>query len=716
MRSSTSLRDDRPDPYLRWGVLPGPWLARVGLRILFVLDGRISTSDAPGCFGLGPVLNTLCDDTFSWWVRFKVDVVRRDDGSNRLCPDEQLIDPGPPCYAFSQKLDFRFTDADFTLDDYDQVWFFGDYPSNHPDDVNAEKYSPLTDAELKLLAEWMERGGGVFATGDHHNLGASMCSRIPRVRTMRKWTIEQGVPPQFGDDRNQTLQDVTSANIEPYEGDTLPQTIEPVYHRVPVSMLALPLMPHSLLSVPSGVITKFPDHMHEGQVIDDDDVALDQPLDIAGYDGVEYPFQELAPISTGTFESARRVLPLQRPRPHVVAYGRTTQPIGPAVSLPGSSDATFFGHSASWTSARRIGLIGAYDGDGVGIGRVVVDSTWHHWFSLNLQGFRDNNPAVYEGMQAYYRNVGLWLATRAQRRSMVVAAVWGVVASDPMAFPTEMSGSPWELGERVLGIIRRTTSQSTLADMVKTFFGHGGDDLFSVPDDVRASEPCSSCVPLDLALRSMVGGIAAALLEPASDYHGARHGGRRLLDPDSIARRAAEGAERGREALIATVRSSSIAVDKVAARLDDDFARLPAEAIEIPVELIRLRVVAERLQLTDATDPALVDGRFTLTARLIVSGSAIVNEVIDRIDVPPFEPRGAFVDLGRVLYEGEFQSGESLTVEIASGAVEGERIDSDRGRFSETIELDPATSVRAYTPSPGQAWRLWYRVERADAL
>lgn len=715
MQSSASSRDNRLDPYLRWGVLPGPWLVPVRLRILFVLDGRISTSDGPGCFGLGPVLNTLCDDSYSWWVRFKVDVVRRDDGSKTMCPDEELIDPGPPCYAFSEKLNFRFTDADFRFDDYDQVWFFGDYPANDTGDINDPIYSPLTPDELKLLAEWMDRGGGVFAAGDHSNLGASMCSGIPRVRTMRKWTVEQGVPPQYGDLRNQTLQDVTSSYTDPYEEDTLPQTIEPVFQRIVTSMLARPLMPHSLLSVPSGVITKFPDHMHEGEVIEDDAVELDRPLNIPGYSGVEYPFEVPMAMPSEVGGNASGAALPRRPRPHVVAYGRTTQLVGPQVSPPGSVETPFFNLSESWTSARRIGLIGAYDGDAVGIGRVVVDSTWHHWFSLNLQGFRNDNLPVFEGMQAYYRNVGLWLATPEQRRSMLVAAAWGVVASDPMDFPRELSGSSWEVGERVLEIIGRTASQATLADLVKTFFRRGGEDLFTVPDDLRASEPCSSCLPLDLALRAIVGGIAAALLGPASDYHGARRGARRLLDPDAIIRRAAEGAEQGYTALTATVQSSSTSAAKLAGRLADNFRSLPPESIRIPVELIRLRVVAERLQLTDPTDPALVDGRFTLTARVRVAGSVIASEVIDEIQVPPFEPRGAFVDLDHVLYEGVVQSGESLVIEIVSGAVGREPIGRDRVRFTETVDREPSTWVGAHMPSPSQPWRLWYRVEHADS-
>jgi hypothetical protein len=366
-------------------------------------------------------------------------------------------------------------------------------------------------------------------------------------------------------------------------------------------------------------------------------------------------------------------------------------------------------------SARRFGLIGAYDGDGVGIGRVVVDSTWHHWFSFNLLGFRDANPSVFEGMQAYYRNVGLWLTTPEQRRSMLAAAVWGVVASDPMGFPSQPSRSLWEMGERVLQIMGRTASQPTLFELVKPFFKHGGEDLFSVPDDMHPSEPCFSCLPLDLALRAIVGGIATALLEPAFDYHRARRGARRLLDPDAIVRRAAEGSEQGYRALVAAVQSSSTSADEMAGRLADNFRPLPPGSIQIPVELIRLRVVAERLQLTDPTDPELVDGRFTLTARLRVAGSVIANKVIDGIAVPPFEPRGAFVNLDHVLYEGVVQSGEGLVVEIVSGAVGREPIGRDRVRFSETVESEPSTWMGAHTPSPGQPWRLWYRVEHAGS-
>src|SRR5258708_6161783 len=33
----------------------------------------------------------------------------------------------------------------------------------------------------------MDGGGGVFATGDHEDLGVVLNGRVPRVRSMRKW-------------------------------------------------------------------------------------------------------------------------------------------------------------------------------------------------------------------------------------------------------------------------------------------------------------------------------------------------------------------------------------------------------------------------------------------------------------------------------------------------------------------------------------------------
>ena len=374
----------------RWGVNPGPALWPAVLRILFVIDGRIDTSVCQNNFGLGYVLETLRDPSFAWWVRFRVQVVRRDEGQNLMpaCEsgDVNYTEAADPPFSI---ISFRLTEAGFNIDEWDQIWFFGDFPANSHDAIDEPKFSPLDHQELKLLAEWMDRGGGVFATGDHWNLGASMCSRIPRVRTMRRWTVEQGVPTMDGDRRNQTLQPGPDEDLA--EGDAIPQPIEVVYRRQVTSIVTRRLVPHALLDTPTGVIDRFPDHMHEGQVIDDDRVEIDTSLDIPGYVRPEYPSiePEIDPGIAAAIDP--NALVQIRPRPRMVAYGRTTNPAAPEASAGVAVKP--FGVTGLFT--RPFGLISGYDGDRVGIGRVVVDSTWHHWFSYNIHGFKKDNPVMY---------------------------------------------------------------------------------------------------------------------------------------------------------------------------------------------------------------------------------------------------------------------------------------------------------------------------------
>jgi hypothetical protein len=75
------------------------------------------------------------------------------------------------------------------------VWLFGyegwNYQVTPPGD-------PLGAAEIQAIANFMEGGGGVFATGDHAGMGSFMCGSIPRIRTMRKWFARTSdLPPGY---------------------------------------------------------------------------------------------------------------------------------------------------------------------------------------------------------------------------------------------------------------------------------------------------------------------------------------------------------------------------------------------------------------------------------------------------------------------------------------------------------------------------------------
>ena len=155
-------------------------------------------------------------------------------------------------------------------------------------------------------------------------------------------------------------------------------------------------------------------------------------------------------------------------------------------------------------------------------------------------------------------------------------------------------------------------------------------------------------------------------------------------------------------------------------RLKDAFQ--PSPQGRIAVDLIGLRVVAECLQLPDPTDPALANDhragvkrrpeRLAITLRVALAGSVIAHKTIDDIEVPTFQSGGAFIDLDSILFDGIVQSGESLTVEVVTGAAGLEPINTERVRFMETVEGNPSSWVGPHAPSRSQPWRLWYRIEK----
>ena len=325
---------------------------------------------------------------------------------------------------------------------------------------------------------------------------------------------------------------------------------------------------------------------------------------------------------------------------------------------------------------------------------------------------------MYENMKTYYRNVALWLARLAQRQAMVVATTWGPVVSDPTSFAP--SRGLWEVGKKAADVISHTVPRSMLFDFVGSFFHGRVDEIFGVPSDIDPASPYTGSVPADLAVRAIVGGIASSLVQPATEYLESKGRPRRLLDPDAIARHAASGVREGYLALINTIQSAASASRVIVGRLESTFRPLPLGPIA--VNLVQLRVIAERLQFPDPTDPVFADSHrtrgqdvtpsLTLTVRVALAGSVVAHAVISEVKVPSFGFGGAFVNLDRVLYEGLVQSGETLTVDVVTGASGPEQVDAERVRFNETISDDPSSWVGRHTPSRSQPWRLWYRIEK----
>lgn len=352
------------------------WLWRCKIKILIVTDSMSGGFDPVSGFHLGQILNILATDP---WPHVTFDVTK---AHRQASPESGVID------------NIRFDTHD--LSGYDQIWFFG---------INRAGPDPLSDAELRAVSQFMDGGGGVFATGDHENLGLALAGEVPRVRSMRRWyhpnpgpNGEPVAPDQSGTGRHDTLVDPPGVP-GPDQSDGVPQTVRPRwYTRYASSGLFLRRIryPHPVLCGSMGVIDFLPDHMHEG--LCEVPANLNQTFTFAGYTVTEYP----------TVSSHQQV-------PEVIAWA-----------------------DSHGTTTTEFGVLGAYDGHRVGVGRVLVDATWHHWFNVNLMGFiaatdpmsPAYDPAVvpkWEEIKAYFRNVGLWLA-RSSKQDCLRNGGWVLVS------------------------------------------------------------------------------------------------------------------------------------------------------------------------------------------------------------------------------------------------------------------------------------------------
>ena len=333
-------------------------------------------------FGLSALLETLSVPPGPW-VAFDVTKAHR-----RFDPDADLNG-------------FRFDVTD--LSRFDQIWMFAV--------ERAGSTVTVSDSELAALSRFMDAGGGVFATGDHEDLGVAMCGRIPRVRSMRMWhwpspgpNGEPVAPKVDGVNRFDTLSAGGDAGVQfDDQSDDVPQIIIPrMYSLTSWGPYFSRSRPHPLLCGPRGVIRQMPDHPHEGQCYEPTDLSAS--FTFGGVTVVEYP----AGIGPEVVATSR------------VSGGRLSTDV------------------KGLLNPRTFGSIGAYDGHRAGVGRVVVDSTWHHFFDINLIGALGTGDPVksigfdysvsghqaFEDIKSYFRNIAVWIASDSAQREMWQRALW----------------------------------------------------------------------------------------------------------------------------------------------------------------------------------------------------------------------------------------------------------------------------------------------------
>lgn len=522
LRSLNRLRFDAID---RGDLVISPFLAPCRIKILMVADGTNGGFVNVTYGRLYFSLSALCDlleHSPDWWVRYDLTKMHRQ------------TDP----LGAADRNNFRFTDADFNIDDYDQIWFFGARQ-------NVNDSQRLSDAELAIVARWMdEKRGGVFAVGDHADLGASLCGRIPRVSTMRKWSPAQSPPNATGPNRHDTL---IKGHDNFYnfndESDDIPMKVRVRrYPLWPTSAFQRRWAPHPVLCGKKGVIDVLPDHPHEGEVIE--------------------PTNATATFGFGSYVNKPEYPEVNghREMPQIIAWARVQ---GDHTNGLGGQPGTDRNKGAA--NAKEFGAVGAYDGHEANVGRVVVDSTWHHWMDVNLIGrprtgdpidpVPDDDPKAFgfeytpQGREAYGRikeyflNVAKWLAAPAKQNCMFKRATWGIVIRYPLAEQLNPKLPLWELGSYARDAIGRRASLCTLYSWILPHFPEWRQVL---PKDVRlVPDPTQELVtPSWEAFEAYVlGGATRKMLEFA--YTLGEKGGE--ADERQVADAMAEGMKLGAE-------------------------------------------------------------------------------------------------------------------------------------------------------------------------
>jgi hypothetical protein len=283
-------------------------------------------------------------------------------------------------------------DAVLARESFDEIWFFGFNQGN----TSGEPQNELDANEVAALTNWMKgnaadgsEGGGVLMTGDHANpvpanlvanatgpcgevpsgegflgLGRAIGHCVPRAGMLRSW---EGPPTFRSWDSFSTLAGFG------FQMDRTPQQL--FLEKLNDDGDPDPAgEPHPLFFYQQDeFIEVFPDHAHEGAVITPDTLDSTWP---SGANG--------------------------QTRPHVVA------------------------RSTDGRNHNSLNALATYNGDLAGVGRIVADSTWHHYTNLNLRGFPHPAPegSAADKIGQFYANLAVWLAPHHKRVQMGLAMSW----------------------------------------------------------------------------------------------------------------------------------------------------------------------------------------------------------------------------------------------------------------------------------------------------
>lgn len=283
---------------------------------------------------------------------------------------------------------FKFTDREtgLSIAHYDVVFLLGN---------NRVGEAPLTNepGALEAVTAFMQAGGGVFATGDHEDLGAGLCMQIPRVRSLRLWAHD--TPSASGVDRLSTIlpgRGDESGSNDRYEltdqSDRFPQRLFVNYRTDSGIATFSPFdsLAHPLLQLPGRAIEVFPDHPNEGECILPRDLSTMLPSG-----------EKEWPLDARGLAVAPEMVALSMSHGNGILASNPPGPKLPVVP-------------------RSFIAIAAYDGHRGNVGRVVTDASYHHFVDANIKpGTAQIAGRDLSDIAQYYVNLASWLLPKRVR-------------------------------------------------------------------------------------------------------------------------------------------------------------------------------------------------------------------------------------------------------------------------------------------------------------
>lgn len=439
-------------------------------KVLIVADGNLGYNSAAS-FGLTRFVEALAGASPAPIITV----------AHRGSPSPASFSVGGTTYNVLLNYKFNVGATAVAIGTYDQIWLFG------------FDTGTLPDPEVKRIADFMNAGGGVFATGDHATLGRAIGGRLPRIRHMREWAAvpmgNEGAP--IARNRIDTVVNPGANALYEFDdqADAIPQRIYPNYE-VTWSEGNWTATIHPLLRMPGSAVSRtnaagftndmdvMPDHPHESICLEvsaaTNPAALNGNYNLAGANFQEFPNA----ISGGGRVGSQIVA-------YAVSGGRSVQ----------------LGVWKPPVNPRMFGIISAFDGHlaspyvagGARPGRAVCDSTWHHFVNVNLDGTTSGRTGLGTGSGAgfvpsadlqkiytYYRNILSWIQPLNRRTCNILTTLTALrfnhelieelTFADTFKAPEEFEG----LGVEAMRIVEDAHGQGTATEMVQAVLRHEG--------------------------------------------------------------------------------------------------------------------------------------------------------------------------------------------------------------------------------------------------